>query len=772
VHVVADEALPCEIHPAVPPSAPEETSMGNVCNIFACLVHESQECVIDLVRNLRALDPSSLVLLYDGGRDPKLLKNQFPFDRYNAVLHPLPRPTQWGQLHHFALDCMAWACKNHPFDTLTIVDSDQLLLRPGYSDRLAPRLEVLPRVGMLGNAQVVRARGTRIGPAEAALLEIDLWRPLLQQFRDGEARFVHWCFWPATVFTADASRDLIELFATNRRLQEIMRQTRIWATEEVILPTLVALLGYQVCDSLCSYDYVQFRVAFTLPQLRAAIERDDVFWIHPVPRHYEDPLRKHVRERCNHYQIAPGILKPPTALDHAPLLLTMPIIERMRGIQGWLEDAEADLLIAALARAVAFVRDASAVVEVGSYHGKSTVVLGSALRALADASRIKIYAIDPHDGVVGALDQGITRLSPSLGQFQRNIADAGLSDIVEPFVKRSSEVEWDKPICFLFIDGLHDYANVARDFYHFEPFLVHGGFVVFHDYASYYPGVRIFVDELLTTDSYEKVHQALSLIVLRKKTDLPPIVQADMRTLLAVRSSPSVISDRPLVSCIMPTADRRAFVPQSIHYFIRQDYANRELIVLDDGADRVADLVPSDPRIRYVRLDRKHTMGAKHNLAREMAGGEIIVHWDDDDWMADWRLSYQVESLLAQPRNTLSGLNRLFFYDPGAPRAWEYVHPENQRPWLAGGTFCYFREFCQWRRFPEMDEGADTVFVWGLQDANILQLTNQDFYVGLVHARNTSPKRTNGSGWHALPIERIHGLLKQDLSFYVGVSGK
>ena len=32
--------------------------MDKIHNIFACLVHENRECVIDLVRNLRALDPS------------------------------------------------------------------------------------------------------------------------------------------------------------------------------------------------------------------------------------------------------------------------------------------------------------------------------------------------------------------------------------------------------------------------------------------------------------------------------------------------------------------------------------------------------------------------------------------------------------------------------------------------------------------------------------------------------------------------------------------
>ena len=46
----------------------------------------------------------------------------------------------------------------------------------------------------------------------------------------------------------------------------------------------------------------------------------------------------------------------------------------------------------------------------------------------------------------------------------------------------------------------------------------------------------------------------------------------------------------PLVSCIMPTADRRRFVPQAIRNFLAQDYAERELVILDDGADSIADL--------------------------------------------------------------------------------------------------------------------------------------------------------------------------------------
>jgi predicted O-methyltransferase YrrM len=200
----------------------------------------------------------------------------------------------------------------------------------------------------------------------------------------------------------------------------------------------------------------------------------------------------------------------------AARLLFTSIIEQVRPIEGWLADAEACLLIAAVMHAVKSLPGASAVVEIGSYCGKSTVVLGSAV-GVTHSTGVKIFAIDPHDGVVGALDRGLEHMTPTLEKFRRNISNAGLAHLVEIVCKRSFEVEWDQPICFLFIDGLHDYANVARDFHHFESWVAPGGFVAFHDYADYFPGVKTFVDELIAGGRYEKVRSALSLIVVRKR---------------------------------------------------------------------------------------------------------------------------------------------------------------------------------------------------------------------------------------------------------------
>ena len=117
-------------------------------------------------------------------------------------MHPTPRPMSWGRLHDFAFDCMRFALAELPFDTLTIVDSDQLALRPGYSAHLAAFLADQRGVGLLGNSPNVETATTRIGPAKVAHAEIDLWRPFLRRFGGGEQEFVHWSFWPSTVFTA------------------------------------------------------------------------------------------------------------------------------------------------------------------------------------------------------------------------------------------------------------------------------------------------------------------------------------------------------------------------------------------------------------------------------------------------------------------------------------------------------------------------------------------------------------------------------------------
>lgn len=195
------------------------------------------------------------------------------------------------------------------------------------------------------------------------------------------------------------------------------------------------------------------------------------------------------------------------------LLKPLEILDTMRGVAGWLEDEEAELLIAAAAH-VTRGEGSRTFVEIGSYQGRSTVVLGATLRALSPQSRL--YAIDPHEGVVGAADARLNRSSPTFEAFIANVAAAGLAELVEPVRSLSYEIEWQRPIDLLFVDGLHDRGNVERDFRHFENFLAPGAVVLFHDYADYYPGVVEFVDYLIAAESWRVAARAGSMAMLHR----------------------------------------------------------------------------------------------------------------------------------------------------------------------------------------------------------------------------------------------------------------
>jgi hypothetical protein len=223
----------------------------------------------------------------------------------------------------------------------------------------------------------------------------------------------------------------------------------------------------------------------------------------------------------------------------------------------------------------------------------------------------------------------------------------------------------------------------------------------------------------------------------------------------------------PLVSCIMPTYNRRAFVGQAIFYFLRQDYTDKELIIVDDGTDAVADLIPADERIRYIRLSEKTSIGAKRNRACEQARGDIIAHWDDDDWHAPHRLRYQVEALLRE-NTDLCGINTLLFYDPDTARAWQYVYSNGQRVWLSGSTLCYKRTFWVGNRFANINVGEDARFVWSGRPERMTVLADSTFHVGIIHKQNVSPKRVNGAYWKPYPVEKIRSLMEADWAFYQG----
>lgn len=228
-----------------------------------------------------------------------------------------------------------------------------------------------------------------------------------------------------------------------------------------------------------------------------------------------------------------------------------------------------------------------------------------------------------------------------------------------------------------------------------------------------------------------------------------------------------ITSPLPLVSCIMPTYNRRPFIKQAINYFLRQDYPHKELIVVDDGTDAISDLLPPDPRIRYIRLPTKTILGTKRNLACEQAQGTIIAHWDDDDWHAPHRLRYQVEALLRNDGD-VCGIDTILFYNIVSGQAWQYVYPANQRAWVSGSTLCYQRAFWVNNRFESISVGEDARFVWRNARVRVKTLPDNTFHVGIIHGHNTSPKRITAPLWRPYPAADIRSILGDDLAELVG----
>ena len=201
----------------------------------------------------------------------------------------------------------------------------------------------------------------------------------------------------------------------------------------------------------------------------------------------------------------------------------------------------------------------------------------------------------------------------------------------------------------------------------------------------------------------------------------------------------------PLVSCVMATYNRRKWVGLALRWWLRQDYERRELIVVDDGEDCVRDLIPRDERIVYVRLPRRAPIGEKFNIGIDGYGrGEIVALWADDDWQGAKRLGYQVGALRARPGAGICGIDRMYWWDGREAWLWRYEYEPGQKSehYLIGGSFCFWRRVWRDRPFVERwGASEDNEFIGGrLGGGAGINLDAIDWYVGMIHGGNTSPK--------------------------------
>src|SRR5439155_14530259 len=102
------------------------------------------------------------------------------------------------------------------------------------------------------------------------------------------------------------------------------------------------------------------------------------------------------------------------------------------------------------------------------------------------------------------------------------------------------------------------------------------------------------------------------------------------------------------VSCICPTYNRlpgsQWLLEEAIESFLKQDYPDKELLVLNDCPGQ--ELLCDAPDVFVINLPRRfHSYGEKLNAGIGLAQGSLIAPWDDDDIMLPWRLSKSLERL-------------------------------------------------------------------------------------------------------------------------------
>jgi hypothetical protein len=173
------------------------------------------------------------------------------------------------------------------------------------------------------------------------------------------------------------------------------------------------------------------------------------------------------------------------------------ILERQRELLANLEGLIPNDVGLRLASLASLIPSDLAIVEIGSYKGKSTCYLASGSRIGQGA---RVYAIDPWDLPGNATGRFKFADPTTYSTFVEQVFQAEVEDLVTPIRAFSSSLAkiWRQKIGLLYIDGSHTEKDVQRDWDLWSPFLAEPSVVAFDDYdTERNPGVKRVVDSLV-----------------------------------------------------------------------------------------------------------------------------------------------------------------------------------------------------------------------------------------------------------------------------------
>jgi len=197
----------------------------------------------------------------------------------------------------------------------------------------------------------------------------------------------------------------------------------------------------------------------------------------------------------------------------------------------------------------------------------------------------------------------------------------------------------------------------------------------------------------------------------------------------------------PFVSICTPTFNRRPFIPSMLKCFEHQDYPKdrMEWIIIDDGTDKIGDLVQHIPQVKYFALEKKLLLGKKRNLMHEKTKGDIIVYMDDDDYYPPDRVSHAVERLMKTPNALCAGSSEIYIYFKHIQKMYQFgpYGPNHS----TAGTFAFKRKLLKLTSYEDGAALAEEKHFLKNYTIPFVQLDPLKAILVFSHDHNTFDKR-------------------------------
>ncbi len=197
----------------------------------------------------------------------------------------------------------------------------------------------------------------------------------------------------------------------------------------------------------------------------------------------------------------------------------------------------------------------------------------------------------------------------------------------------------------------------------------------------------------------------------------------------------------PLVTICTPTFNRRPFIPIMIKCFEHQTYPKDKIewIIVDDGTDKIEDLVSHIPQVKYLKFDEKMTLGKKRNILNDNSRGDIIVFMDDDDYYPPDRISHVVEKLKSNPRALCAGSSEMFIFFKHINKMYKFgPYGPNH---ATAATFAFRRELLSKTRFDETNSVAEEKKFLKEYTIPFVQLDSKKTILVFSHNHNSFDKK-------------------------------